>query len=130
MAHGEIDSVSDKHQRLAHMLRKTVKKAMVIKVQVPYEPGFTGKLTGPLLVYDKSREFVCQVHRDDDPKAYDAVSTIVRSRGVGGAKAYFAAELMAEDRLVVKTSEVLAAQPFLILNRELALPTCSLTKPM
>jgi hypothetical protein len=31
---------------------------------------------------------------------------------VGGAKAYFAAELKSKDELLVKVSEVLAEQPF------------------
>lgn len=55
---------------------------------------------------------MCTVERAPNPEAYDAVVRIVHSRGVGGVKAYFAAELKSPTELVVKTSEVLAEQPF------------------
>lgn len=65
-----------------------------------------------LLIYTKKRDFVCSVRREDGPKEYDIVSSVVKSKGVGGAKAYFAAELKNKYELVVKTSQVLAEQPF------------------
>lgn len=58
---------------------------------------------------------MCTVDRAPHPEAYDAVVQTVRNRGVsgmGGAKAYFAAELKNRDELVVKISEPLAEQPF------------------
>lgn len=55
---------------------------------------------------------MCAVRRSDGPTAYDRISNVIRTRGVGGAKAYFAAELKSKDELVVKVSEVLAEQPF------------------
>ncbi|KAH0834204.1 ankyrin repeat-containing domain protein [Lanmaoa asiatica] len=89
-------------------------KSMVVKVQVPV--NFTNSpvntALGSLFIYNKKRDFVCTVTRASNPVAYDAIVQIVRSRGVGGAKAYFAAELKNPDELVVKTSEVLAEQPF------------------
>lgn len=90
-------------------------RSMVIKVQVPVslltnDP--VNSALGPLFIYNKKRDFVCTVSRASNPNAYDAIVRIVRSRGVGGAKAYFAAELKNPDELVVKTSEVLAEQPF------------------
>jgi hypothetical protein len=91
-------------------------KNMVIKVQVPVDlftnSPVNSDALGSLYIYNKRRDFVCTVTRASNPDAYDAVVQIVRSRGVGGAKAYFAAELKNEGELVVKTSEVLAEQPF------------------
>ena len=90
-------------------------KCMVIKVQVPVSLVTNTPVDsalGLLFIYNKKRDFVCTVSRASNPDAYDAVVQIVRSRGVGGAKAYFAAELKNPDELVVKTSEVLAEQPF------------------
>jgi hypothetical protein len=65
-----------------------------------------------MLVYTKKRDFMCQVRRIDNPKAFDSLESVVRSKGVSGLKAYFSATLNSEDELVVKISEVLAEQPF------------------
>ncbi|TFK37232.1 hypothetical protein BDQ12DRAFT_713611 [Crucibulum laeve] len=67
-------------------------KSIIIKVQAPMHQG-----AAPLLIYTKKRDFV---------------SKVVKAKGVGGVKAYFAAELKSKDELVVKISEVLAEQPF------------------
>ena len=64
------------------------------------------------MVQNKKRDFVCHVRRQDGTTAYDRIAKVVREQGVGGAKAYFAAELDGRDRLVVKVGEVLAEQPF------------------
>lgn len=82
----------------------TKSKSMVIKVQVPLDPGF-----GDLLIYTKKRDFFCQIRRVDKPAEYGQV---VRDQGVGGVKAYFNAELVNRDELVVKVSEILATQPW------------------
>ncbi|KAF7967854.1 hypothetical protein HWV62_32862, partial [Athelia sp. TMB] len=83
-------------------------KSMVIKVQVPWiAPGKNAGLTGDLMVYNKKRDFICQIRRSDGPAEYDRISQVVRSQGVSGAKAYFAAELVKKDELVVKVSETL-----------------------
>lgn len=90
-------------------------KSMVIKIQVPVDLFTNSPINsalGSLFIYNKKRDFVCTVPRTSCPDAYDAIVRIVRSRGVGGAKAYFAAELKNPDELVVKISEVLAEQPF------------------
>lgn len=83
-------------------------KSMVIKVQVP----MMGPKIGDLLVYNKRRDFVCRVQRADKPAEYDRIFQLVRNQGVGGGKAYLSAELVHKDELVVKVSEVLAAQPW------------------
>ncbi|KAF8126338.1 hypothetical protein EV363DRAFT_1434256 [Boletus edulis] len=90
-------------------------KSMVIKIQVPVDLFTNSPIQsalGGLFIYNKKRDFVCTVTRASNPTAYDAIVQIVRSRGVSGAKAYFAAELKNPDELVVKISEVLAEQPF------------------
>ncbi len=55
---------------------------------------------------------VCRVRWCDGPAAYDRILKVVRTRGVGGAKAYFAAELKTKEGLVVDVDEVLSEQPF------------------
>ncbi|OCH89380.1 ankyrin [Obba rivulosa] len=90
-------------------------KGMTIKVQVPYGPDVSPsspQSQGSLLLYNKKRNFTCQVYREDEPAAYDRIVHVVRTKGVGGAKAYFPAELKSEDKLVIKIGEVLAEQPF------------------
>ncbi|KAI9463433.1 ankyrin repeat-containing domain protein [Boletus coccyginus] len=89
-------------------------KRMVIKIQVPVglDNSPISSALGELFIYNKKRDFVCTVARASNSVAYDAIVQTVRSRGVGGAKAYFAAELKNPDQLVVKVSEVLAEQPF------------------
>lgn len=108
--------IPSSHQRSAHIPKGLLSesKNLVIKVQVPLNlsTGTTGASRGNLLIYSKKRDFVCAVRRSDGPTAYDRISNVIRTRGVGGAKAYFAAELKSKDELVVKVSEVLAEQPF------------------
>ncbi|KAF7361381.1 hypothetical protein MSAN_01170900 [Mycena sanguinolenta] len=87
-------------------------KTLVIKVQVPYFDDPNMKCTGNLLVYTKKRDFACMIRRSDAPTDYDLISEVVRTKGVGGKKAYFAAELESKDKLVVKVSDVLAEQPW------------------
>ncbi|KAF5362620.1 hypothetical protein D9758_009604 [Tetrapyrgos nigripes] len=99
-------------------------KNLIIKVQVPFvftpNGGNGGKPApgnGDLAVYTKKRDFVCVIKRTEQTEggpgvAYDRIANVVKTKGVGGAKAYFAAELKSKDELVVKISEVLAEQPF------------------
>lgn len=67
---------------------------------------------GDLLVYNKKRDFVCSIRKVDDADAYLRISQVVRERGVGGAKAYFTAELKSKEELLIKVGDVLAEQPF------------------
>lgn len=87
-------------------------KTLVLKVQVPYTGNPQIRSTGDLLLYTKKRDFACTIRRSDGPAEYDRISEVVRTKGVGGAKAYFAAELKSKEKLVVKVSEVLAEQPW------------------
>ncbi|THH14313.1 hypothetical protein EW146_g6000 [Bondarzewia mesenterica] len=105
-----------KHQRASEQ-PTSYPKSIVIKVQVPYDPNpsvahILPLSRAPLLVYTKKRDFVCHVTHEDNATGYDHIAEVVRSKGVGGAKAYFAAELKSADELVVKVSELLAEQPF------------------
>ncbi|OCH89379.1 ankyrin [Obba rivulosa] len=113
----ETGPVPKSHQRSAHAprVRPDVGKALTVKVQVPFDPfGLQPEnaVSGDLLVYTKKRDFVCMIVRSDDPVAYDRVMGAVRMKGVGGAKAYFPAELLSKEKLVIKVGEVLAEQPF------------------
>ncbi|KAF5366271.1 hypothetical protein D9758_005800 [Tetrapyrgos nigripes] len=103
-------------------------KSLIIKVQVPVPFELTGRTpatstppapsnnsNGALAVYTKKRDFVCYIKRAEQDQGglpYDQIADVVKTKGVGGVKAYFAAELRSEDELVVKISEVLAEQPF------------------
>ena len=92
---------------------------MVIKVQIPYAgPGATPQQqamterTGSCLVYTKKRDLVCQLRMEDNPSSYDALISVIKTKGVGGLKAYFSAEMKSKDEILVKTGDVLAEQSF------------------
>ncbi|KAL0952981.1 hypothetical protein HGRIS_007193 [Hohenbuehelia grisea] len=90
-------------------------KDLIIKVQVPYNlaaMSAAASSQGDLMVYNKKRDFACSIRRVDAPDAYDRISQAVKTKGVGGAKGYFAAVLESKDKLVVKVSELLAPQPW------------------
>ncbi|KAK0232657.1 ankyrin repeat-containing domain protein [Armillaria fumosa] len=88
-------------------------KSIVIKVQVRVNPFSRRHIPdGDLLVYAKKRDFVCKIRRVDGPEEFDRLFQVVRTKGVGGTKAYFAAELRGKTALIVKVPEVLAEQPF------------------
>ncbi|TFK66409.1 ankyrin [Pluteus cervinus] len=102
------------HHRSAH-IPKNVKgdgKGLIIKVQVPWTGNGIAAGHGDLMIYTKKRDLVCVAQWSDDPTSYDRLCKVIREKGAGGAKAYFAAELKSQDELVIKISEVLADQPF------------------
>ena len=90
-------------------------KFFLIKVQVPFNVK-TGAPSrdelGDLMIFDKKRSLVCRLRRVDDEAGYLRISRTVRSQGVFGAKAYFAAEMPSKDVLTIKISEPLAEQDF------------------
>jgi len=75
-------------------------KNMIIKIQLPLEG------TADLLVYNEKRTFKCVVDRRSNPAGYDRIESIIKEKGVYGAKGYFAAELKSKDALVVKVGEL------------------------
>ncbi|KAJ7185945.1 hypothetical protein C8R46DRAFT_881509 [Mycena filopes] len=77
-------------------------KTLVVKVQVPRI------VTNHLMIYTKTRNFACLAYRTDNPTAYDRISAVVGE----GSKAYFVAELVDKDRLIIKISQKLADQPW------------------
>jgi hypothetical protein len=83
-------------------------KSIIIKVQIPR----LGSDIPEILVYTKKRDLVCTIRPEDNRQGYARLTDVVRTKGVDGLKAYFAAELKSKDELVVKISEVLAEQPF------------------
>lgn len=106
-------ALSRRRTRIAHVPDlQNGAKPMVVKVQVPFTSNARVLSTGDLLVYTRRRDFACVVRRSDGPNEYDRISEVIRMKGVGAAKAYFAAELTSKEKLVVKISEVLAEQPW------------------
>ncbi|KAF7967440.1 hypothetical protein HWV62_34347 [Athelia sp. TMB] len=122
------DPTPERHTRGPRAPKSSEPKSMIIKVQVPYLGPDTPAGTGDLMVYTKKRDFVCQIKRADKPAEYDRISQVVRSQGVGGAKAYFSAELVKRDELIVKVSEALATQPSSVCNRGI-LPNREVNNP-
>ncbi|TFY81960.1 hypothetical protein EWM64_g2054 [Hericium alpestre] len=94
------------HQRGARHPSSYPKK-VIIKVQVPISED-----SQSLLIYTKKRDFVCTVNRKDGPSGYDRISQVIKDKGVGGKKGYFAGELKNAYELVVKVGEMLAEQPW------------------
>ncbi|GLB45723.1 putative ankyrin repeats [Lyophyllum shimeji] len=113
---GISEPTPDTHHRSAHIPKglSSESKKIIIKVQMPYDLALNRPMpgAGPFFIYTKKRDFVCQVNRHDGPSEYDRLAKVIQTKGVGGAKAYFSAELRSKDELVVKISEVLAEQPF------------------
>lgn len=94
-------------------------KQAVIKVQLPFagpqaspKQQANAEQTGSCLVYTKKRDFVCQFRPIDNRSAWNSLVKVIKTKGVGGLKAYFAAEIRSEYEIVVKISEVLAEQSF------------------
>lgn len=112
-SHGvEVEPAPLRHEQTFH-IPTTFPKSVIIKVQVPMgDHGPAENSTDDILVYTKKRDFVCIIQWQDEPTGYDRISKVVRTKGVGGAKAYFAAELKDKNTLTVRISDVLAEQPF------------------
>ncbi|KAF5378473.1 hypothetical protein D9615_007088 [Tricholomella constricta] len=99
------------HYRSAHVPKgiASESKNLVVKVQVPFNPATNrpeAGAVGGLFIYTKKRDFVCRVLREDCPKEYDRVAEVIRTKGVGGSKAYFAAELRSKDEQVAEVPGV------------------------
>ncbi|KAK7455846.1 hypothetical protein VKT23_010883 [Stygiomarasmius scandens] len=109
--------IPERNFRGAHVPKNDAKD-LIIKVQVPWmntsDGGRPAPGDGDLAVYTKKRDFVCGIKKTDqaDGASYDKIVDVIKTKGIRGAKAYFAAELRSRDELVVKISEVLAEQPF------------------
>ena len=94
-------------------------KQAVIKVQIPFaghqatpKQQADAEQKGSCLVYTKKRDFVCHFRAIDNRNAYKSLIKVIKTKGVGGLKAYFAADIRSEDEIVLKVSEVLAEQSF------------------
>ena len=75
-------------------------KNMIVKIQIPLGGS------EDLLVYNEKRTFKCVVGRGNNPVGYERIETIIKEKGVHGAKGYFAAELKSKDALTVKVVEL------------------------
>ena len=94
-------------------------KQAVVKVQLPFagreaspEQQADAEQKGNCLVYTKKRDFVCQFRQIDNRNAWASLIKVIKTKGVGGLKAYFAADIRSKDEIVLKVSEVLAEQSF------------------
>jgi hypothetical protein len=75
-------------------------KNMIVKIQVPLDGS------EHILVNNEKRTFKCFVSRSSNPTGYDRIESIIKKKGVYGAKGYFAAELKSKYELVVKVVEL------------------------
>lgn len=102
-----------RNERISH-IPTNFPKSVLVKVQVPLGANNAPdeNLTEDLLVYTKKRDFVCTIRHADEATGYSRISKVIRTKGVGGCKAYFTAELKDKNTLVVKIDDVLAEQPF------------------
>ncbi|KAI0655421.1 ankyrin [Cubamyces menziesii] len=112
-----VSKLPRRETRSVHVphIRPGETKRMIIKIQVPYDVSTMGPRRdeqGDLMVFDKKRELVCRIRRQDDEAGYLRLSRTIVAKGVGRLKAYFVAEMTSVDQLVVKISEVLAEQAF------------------
>ena len=101
------------------LLKHKYPKQAVIKVQLPFagheaspKQQADAEQRGNCLVYTKKRDFVCQFRQIDNCNAWEPLIKVIKTKGVGGLKAYFAADIRSEDEIVLKVSEVLAEQSF------------------
>ena len=79
---------------------------MVLKIQVPMQGD------GGMFVYNKKRSFECYLEYDKNPVAYARIKVMVGEKGIGGLKAYFAAELRSKDELAINVAECLPESRF------------------
>ncbi|KZV63781.1 hypothetical protein PENSPDRAFT_657035 [Peniophora sp. CONT] len=109
---GMHEVIPHSHLPTAHQPKK-FPKSLLVKIQVPYSGSPTNAAVpgGNFMVYSKGRDFVAQIRREDAPAGYDQMFEVISTKGPGGAKGYFLAELKSATELVVKT-QILAEQPF------------------
>jgi len=122
--HGTSISTAALNRRFTGMTDETIhskdlkrpsveNKDFILKVQIPFNPlGPQTPSTGPMLVYNNKNDFRCMLRYEDNPDGYKRLTEVVKQKGVGGAKAYFPAELKMKDQLVIKITDVLAEQSF------------------
>jgi len=88
-------------------------KSLVIKIDLvwPHDNNDPKFQDMTLIAYTKKRDFACAIRRKHNRSAMNRI--IKMMKGQGSEKAlYLAAELRSKYELVLKVSEVLAAQPF------------------
>lgn len=74
--------------------------------------------TSSIIAFDRRRNFVCKIRKEDNSRQYAELAEAVGKKGVPpvpglpGVKAYFLADLKNPNELVIKLDNVLAEQPF------------------
>lgn len=103
-----VDSLNRRAARAFGLLNPQTRQACL-----DARPPMTFGLPREMLVYNRSKEFVCKIAPDGQTGVYDHIESVIKEKGfVDGGKAYFVAELQSENRLRIKTAEVLAEQPW------------------
>jgi hypothetical protein len=85
-------------------------KTFIVKVQIPTTPG--AEQHAGMLVYNKSREFACNILPTDQRKQFGILEKKIRESGWMGIKGYFMSMLVDEQTLKIKAKDILAAQPW------------------
>ena len=80
-------------------------KTVIVKVQLPMGGGVG------MAVYNKSREFTCQLLPDGQQQEYARLEKTIKEQGLMGLKGYFMAEI-GKDTVRIKVTEILANQPW------------------
>lgn len=107
---------------IASQKKKSAKKNTIIKIQLEVQRGPFGPIgpaaSGDMLCYNQKKSFICHISERYGKKEYQLLSKVIREKGVRvipgaeGMKAYFHADLISRDELVIFIGEVLPAQPF------------------
>ncbi|EAU83318.2 hypothetical protein CC1G_10759 [Coprinopsis cinerea okayama7 len=107
-------AVPETHFRYSHIPENIPPegKQVVIKVQVPQPLKNPDGTYNEMRVYTRKRDLVCHILRPTNVAAYDELLRVILEKGMEGKKAYFVADLRSPKELVIKVSEVLAAQPW------------------
>ena len=80
---------------------------MVLRI---WEIPVTGN--GGMIVCNKKRSFECLLEYGKNPVAYARIKKVINEKGIGGMRAYFAAELRSKDELAINIVECLPESRF------------------
>ena len=80
---------------------------MVLRI---WEIPVTGN--GGMIVCNKKRSFECLLEYGKNPVAYARIKKVINEKGIGGMRAYFAAELRSKDELAINIAECLPESRF------------------
>ena len=79
---------------------------MVLKIQAPSDGNRS------MFVCNKKQSFECLLEYNRNPVAYERIKKMVNEKGIGGMRAFFAAELRSKDELAINIAECLPEARF------------------